>query len=83
MTTARPIAPPAHRSLPRAPLRRSWGHSAPRAGPSHGPPDRSPNPPVCLDQEDHFQHTLNTSVVFASASDHHRLESVITIACNR
>lgn len=25
MTTARPIAPPAHRSLPRAPLRRSSG----------------------------------------------------------
>ena len=51
MITSRPIVPPAHRSLPRASLRRSWGHSAPRTGPSHGPPERSSNQPASLDEE--------------------------------
>ncbi|MET4349518.1 transposase InsO family protein [Bradyrhizobium sp. RT9a] len=51
MSTSRTIVPPAHRPLPRASLRRSWGHSAPRTGPSHGPPERSSNPPASLDEE--------------------------------
>lgn len=51
MITSRAIVPPAHRSLPRASLRRSWGHSAPRTGPSHGQPGRSPSQPISLDEE--------------------------------
>ncbi|MET4483919.1 hypothetical protein [Bradyrhizobium sp. F1.13.3] len=38
VSTSRAIAPPAHRPLPRASLRRSWRHFAPRTNPSHGPP---------------------------------------------
>ena len=41
---------PDHTPLPRAPLRRSWGHSAPRAGPCHRPLNDL-NPPANLDQE--------------------------------
>lgn len=51
VSTSRTIAPPAHRPLPRASLRRSWGHSAQRTGPAHGPPGRSPNQPANLDEE--------------------------------
>jgi hypothetical protein len=77
MITSRPIVPTAHRSLPRASLRRSWGHSAPRTGPSHGPPGRSP--PALTRRP--FPAHLNPSVVFIS-SDHDHLESVITIVWN-
>jgi hypothetical protein len=51
MITSRPIVPAAHRSLPRASLRRSWGHSAPRTGPSYGPTERSSEQPASLDEE--------------------------------
>ena len=82
MTSSRPIVPPAHRSLPRAPLRRSWG--TPRR--ARDPPvDRcddlqTPSPRLTRTQ---FPAHINPSVVFASARDHHHLESVITIAWNR
>ena len=93
MSTSRPIAPPAHRPLPRAPLRRSWGHSAPRTGP---PMDRrndlQANPPALTKRQ--FPAHISPSVVFVSEltvvfvseliaitgiRDHHRLEHLIAI----
>ncbi|MBB4399148.1 hypothetical protein GGD62_008298 [Bradyrhizobium sp. ERR14] len=68
-----------------ASLRRSWGHSAPRTGPSYGPPERSPNQPASLDQRQFPAH-ISPSVVFVSKliaitgiRDHHRLEYLIAI----
>src|SRR6516165_8088657 len=78
--------PPDRPAGPQAPPTRAAaslvGHSASRAGPSCGPPRRSPPLSSGLTGRQFPAH-INPSVVFASARDHHRLESVITIVWNR
>jgi hypothetical protein len=81
MTSSRPIVPPAHRPLPRAPLRRSWGHSASRGTLlwTAGTISKSLSPGLTKRL---FPAQINGSVVFAAARDHHHLEAVITIVWN-
>ena len=76
----RPIAPTAHRSLPRASLRRSWGTPRRARGPPMDRRDDLRTNPQALTRRP-FQAHINPSVVFVS-SDHHHLESVITIGWN-